>query len=417
MPFDRPDWVRRLNAMAPGVGGAAAMVSLDPDGLLAYARAATELDDFGDAAGPEGWPNTDWEAAFRKLVDSLDTEAELNVVGRLMSRHDVLRHLCTRLLLVEAHRADPSIADEAVLAPVVVTGPARSGTSILHELLAEDPQLQAPRAFEMAYPLPPPGTSDAQRIAWSEPEFDLWPDVQPEFAAVHELSARLPEECIWLLAPEFDSGFWATCTSVPSFLAWRAGTDPLPAYATHRSFLQVLQRGREPRPWVLKSPVHLSRLPALFAVYPDARVIRTHRDPVRTVTSAVSTVATGRWLRSDAVNPLDVAASVGFGFQMILNGAADQRGSLPDGQVAELHYLDFLRDPVAAIAQAYSDLGMAVAPELPDRITRYLAARPQSKFGTHRYSLADYGLDAATIRREFAPYIEAFGVVAEDEPT
>lgn len=405
MPYTRPDWVRRLNAMGPSVGGAQAMVGLDADELIRRARDATGLDDFGDPG---------WEEPFRRLVDALDTEAQFTVVGRLMSRHDVLRHLCTRLLLVDELRRDPSIAEEEVLAPIFITGPARSGTSILQELLAEDPALRAPRAYEMAQPVTSSGRTDEDRVALAEPEFDLWSDVQPEFQTVHELSARLPEECLWLMAPDFDLGFWSTCADIPSFTAWRAGTDPVAVYRYHRSFLQVLQHGQPPRTWVLKSPVHLSRLLAIFAVYPDARVIRTHRDPVRVIPSAVSTVALGRWLRSDAVDPQSVSETVTFGMQMLLNVAAEQRSSLPDGQIAELQYVDLMRDPVTAIVSTYEALGIAVSPELPNRITTYLASRPQSKFGVHHYRLEDFGLDVDGIRRDFAAYTDEFGVELED---
>jgi hypothetical protein len=394
--YTRPDWVRRLAAMGPSVGGAEHLVPLDADELIATAVRSTGLDDFG--------PPT-WEEPFRRLVAALDTEANLHVLGRLESKLDLLRHLRTRLLVVAAA---PGVADEEVVAPVFVTGPARSGTSILHELLGQDPALRAPLAWEMAHPF-----EDERAADWAECEFDLWSDIQPEFAAVHELSSRLPEECLWLLAPEFESGFWATCTDVPSFLGWRAFTDPLPGYRFHRTMLQVLQRDREPKPWALKSPVHVTRLAAIFAVYPDARVIHTHRDPIKTVPSAVSTIVAGRWLRSDAVDPKAIAGSIALGFSMMLNGAADPRIGLPEDQIADLHYLDLLRDPVGAITGAYESLGMPVAPELPDRIRAYLAARPQDKHGVHRYSAADFGLDVEEIRRTFLPYTEAFGVEHE----
>jgi hypothetical protein len=391
--------------MGEGVGGAAAMVPLDVDDLVDGARAATGLDDFG-APG--------WEEPLERLVSALETEAQLHVVGRLLSRHDLLRHLSTRLLLVEAARRDPGVADEAVVAPIVVTGAARTGTSILHELLAEDPALRAPYAYEMAYPIPRDGQGREERIAWAEPEFDLWGDVQPEFLAVHELAAHLPEECLWLMAPDFDIGFWATCVDIPSFMGWRAFTDPVPVYEYHRSFLQRLQRGDgAARTWVLKSPVHLGRLAALLAVYPDARIIRTHRDPARTVPSTVSTVAMGRWLRSDAVDPIEIAQSVTGALQMMSNAAAEQRATLPAGQVAELQYADLLRDPVAAITRAYEELQVPVAPDLGDRIVAYLDARPQTKYGVHRYRAEDYGLDVDRIRRDFAPYIEEFGIEPE----
>jgi hypothetical protein len=391
--YRRPDWVRRVVAMGPSVGGAEHLVALDADEIIATAVRSTGLDDFG--------PST-WEEPFRRLVTALDTEARLHALGRLETKHDLLRHLRTRLLVVGA--GEP----EQVVAPVFVTGPARSGTSILHELLGEDPALRAPLAWEMAQPF---AGEDGPALA--ECEFDLWADIQPEFAAVHELSSRLPEECLWLLAPEFDSGFWATCTNVPSFMAWRAGTDAVPTYEWHRRMLGTLQRGRTPRPWALKSPVHVSRLPALFAVYPDARVVLTHRDPVKTVPSSVSAVAGGRWLRSDAVDPVAIGASLQFGLGCMLNALPDVVATLPAGQVAHLHYLDLLRDPVGAITGAYESLGMPVAPELPARILAYLEARPQDKHGVHRYSAADFGLDVDEIRRAFMPYTDAFGVEHE----
>jgi hypothetical protein len=402
--FPRPEWVRRINDMAPGVGGAASLVALDADELLERAIATTGLADFGD---PE------WEEPYRRLVDGLETEARLHVVGRLMCRHDLLRHLCTRLLLVDAHLRDPALAQTPVPAPIFITGPARSGTSILQELLALDPALRGPLGYEMAYPVVPPGTSDATRLAWAECEFDLWADVHPGFAAIHSLEAGLPEECLWLVAPQFDHGFWTTNTSTPSFTAFRAMTDPRPVYECHRRFVQVLQGGR-PATWVFKSPMHLGRLPALLAVYPDARILRTHRDPAKTMPSSMSTLVHGRWTRSDHVDPAEIASSAVLGLSMMLNAIAAPDAALPPGQVAELQYLDLMRDPVAAISVAYDTLGLTMAPEVPDRIRAYLAARPQGHAGAHRYSLGDYGLDAATIRAGLAPYLDRFQVVPED---
>jgi hypothetical protein len=178
-----------------------------------------------------------------------------------------------------------------------------------------------------------------------------------------------------------------------------------------------LQPGAHARTWVLKSPVHQMRLETLFAVYPDARVIQTHRDPVRVVPSAVSTVATGRWLRSDTVDVAAVAQSVAFGMSMLLNGVAAQRsaGALPEDQIADLQYVDLLRDPASAIAATYERLGLPAGDDLPARITGYLAARPQDKHGTHRYSAADFGFDVDQLRTQFAPYTETFAV--EPEPT
>ncbi len=399
----RPDIVRRLNAMSGGTGGAAAMVPLDADEIIALAVAATGLDDFGEPT---------WEEPYRKLVEALNTEAQLNVVGRLMCRHDLVRHLCARLAVIDAHRRDPELAATPVPAPVFITGPARSGTSILQELLALDPNMRAPYAYEMAHPVVGPEVDDATRIAWAESEFDLWGDVNPGFQAVHDLDARLPEECLWLMAPEFDLGFWSTNTEVPGWMAYRAFTDTAPIYAMHKAFVQVLQGGT-PATWLFKSPVHLSRLPALLAVYPDARIIRTHRDPLKTAASTVSTLAEGRYTRTDEIDLGAIATSSVFGLTMILNGLADPAAALPEGQVAELQYLDLMADPVAAVAAVYEVLGLPMAPELPGLMTAYLVERPQGRLGAHRYSLEGYGLDPVALREQFRPYTDAFSVPYE----
>lgn len=397
--YTRPEWARRINAMAGGLD-AAAIVPLDPDDLVAQARRTTGLVDLGA---------DEWREPLERLVASLEEEAGLNVVGRLMSRHDLVRHLSTRLLLVEGRRQDPSIECEQVTAPLFITGPARSGTSILHELLAEDPAMRAPYAWEMAHPT---GDPTAAR-AWAESEFDLWSDVHPDFAAVHQLEAGLPEECLWLMAPDLDFGFWSACTRIPSFLMWRATQEQTPRYAYHRSFLQQLQRGGDRRRWVLKSPVHLGRLPALFAVYPDARVILTHRDPVKTLTSSASTLAAGRWVRSDSVDPMEIGAGSIFGAGMLLNRLAEQAPALPKGQVAHLLYPRLLSDPVGAIEAAYGTLGLEFDASMPTRIEGYLANRPQTKFGVHRYTAEMFGIDIEQIRRDLTPYTDTFGISPE----
>jgi hypothetical protein len=180
----------------------------------------------------------------------------------------------------------------------------------------------------------------------------------------------------------------------------------------HRRFVQVLQAGR-PTAWIFKSPIHMSRLPALLAVYPDARILRTHRDPVKTMASSVSTLVHGRWTRSDRVDPLEIGAMSSLGLTMMLNAAASPEAALPPGQIAEVHYLDLLADPEGTVTTALATLGVTPDESLPARIREYLTHRPQGHRGVHRYSLGEFGLDADTIRTQLAPYIDTFGVVAE----
>lgn len=402
--YERPDWVRRLNAMAPTCGGSDGVVPIVAEQLIDQARAATGIDDPGDLG------DGDWEGRLRSLIDAINA-SELHVVGRLMTRQELLRGLCTRLRVADARRRDPSIADEVIVAPVVITGPARSGTTILFELLGLDPDLRTPIASQVLHPVVAPGTSDLARVAMTEAEQELWADVQPEFDAIHELRSDLPVECITISSPSFAGSHW------PMVLTTQGSWTPDIAadLALHRAILQTVQHGQPSKSWLLKTPGYLFMLDDLLAAYPDASVIVTHRDPAKTMPSTVSTTAMVQWLRTDVVE-LDVLAElIGALFGGALNSVARRRtdGSLP-GVYGDVRFADLMRDPVNAIAGAYASIGRELTDEHRSAIVDYLAAKPRGKHGTHSYSAADWGFDADALRHDLAPYIERFDVALED---
>ena len=337
--YRRPDWVRRVNWMGDSVLGAHHLVSLDADALIEQARIATGLEDFGDFDG-------DWRARLAQLVEQIERTARLHLVGRLMTRQEILRGLITRLLLTQRHRALPAIAREPIEAPIVIAGPARSGTTILHELLWLDPAARSPLAYEALHPAPPAELSGELRAQVAECEQELWSDVQPEFAAIHELAARLPMECIAIRQPSFAGFHWPMIADLPGFVP-----DFPAAMAYHRAVLQSLQHGAPRRTWVLKTPVYLMMLDVLFASYPDANVVVTHRDPVKTLPSGLSTIAAVRWLRSDHVE-LEKLDGYGSGLLLLALMQREQAGTLP-GRVAHVQFADLMRDPVAAMERLY----------------------------------------------------------------
>ena len=401
--YRRPDWVRRVNAMGPAAGSARAVVPLEAGGLIDAVRASTGLTDPGDLG------DGDWEGRLRALVAAVDG-GDLHVVGRLMTREELLRGLRTRFLLGEQRRRDPSVADEVIDRPVVVTGPARSGTTILFELLGLDPDLRTPVAADVLHPVPPPGATGADVLAMTEPEQELWADVQPEFAAIHELRSDLPVECITICAPSFAGNHWAMVLADPG--DW--SIDITADLAFHRAVLQSVQHGRPPRRWLLKTPGWLFLLDDLLAAYPDASVIVSHRDPARTMPSTVSTTAMVQWLRTDAID-LDVLSSViGAMFGDALNTLARRRddGSLP-GTYGDVRFDRLMSDPVATIAAAYAAIGREMTDEHRTAVVRYLEAKPRGKHGTHRYTAADWGFDAGALHRDMAPYMQRFEVPVE----
>jgi hypothetical protein len=401
--YERPAWVRRLNAMGESVGGridgARKMVPIDPDALLA--QAVREIGEPQSAFGDPGW-----RGRFETLARALDA-SPLHVVGRLLTKQELLRSLRTRLQLGLAVDREPAIERERIEAPVIVTGPARSGTSILFELLSLDPTLRGPVAYEALHPLPPAWGTDA-RAAWSECEQELWADVQPEFAAIHELRSDLPVECVTLTEPCFCGPHW-------SMISQAVGVpDPERMFDFHRRMLQVLQHGAPRRNWLLKTPGHLMTLDLLFATYPDAWVVQTHRDPAKTMPSTVSTTAMVQWMRTDEID-LDLLARVIAGaFGFALNSVAERRAKhdLPD-RFVDMHFQELLRDPVVTLRAVYERMGRRFGDEHAEAIRRYLAEKPKGKFGVHQYTPEEWGFTAVGLRESLAPYIEHFRVALE----
>jgi hypothetical protein len=407
--YVRPDWVRRLNAMGDSVGGrtlgARKLVPIEPAALLE--QALRELGEPKSAFGDPGW-----RERFEKLGRALDA-SPLHLVGRLLTKQELLRSLRTRLLLAHAVDRSPAIERERIEAPVIVTGPARSGTSILFELLWLDPSLRGPIAWEALHPFPPQSAGGDARPAWSECEQELWADVQPEFAAIHELRSDLPVECVTLTAPCFCGPHW-------SMISQAAGLpDSERMFDFHRRILQVLQHGAPRRSWLLKTPGHLMTLDLLFATYPDAWVVQTHRDPAKTMPSTVSTTAMVQWLRSDEIDLTLLATTISAVFSFALNNVAERRAKhdLPD-RFVDVHFQELLRDPVGTLRAAYDRMGRRFSDEHAEAVRRYLAEKPKGKFGVHQYTPEEWGFTSAGLRQSLAPYIEHFGVAleADDSP-
>ena len=405
--YRRPDWVRRLNDMGPASGGAHRVVPLVAGHLLDHARESTGVADPGDLG------DGDWEGRLRALVESVNA-ADLHVVGRMMTRQELLRSLRTRFLMGDAWRRDPAIADEAVEAPIVVTGPARSGTTILVELLGLDPGLRTPVATDVLHPLrpPPPAPANPEVTAMTEAEQELWADVQPEFSAIHELRSDLPVECITFTTPSFAGSHWMMLLADPTAGGW--APDVQADLAFHRAVLQTVQHGRPRRRWLLKTPGWVFQLDDLLAAYPDASVILTHRDPARTMPSTVNTTAMIQWLRTDHVD-LDVLAPLLAAlFTDALEAASRRRaeGDLP-GVYGDVRFADLMADPVAAIEGAYADIGREVTAEHREAVVAYLAAKPRGKHGEHRYSASDWGFDPDRLRADLADYLARHQVPLE----
>jgi hypothetical protein len=405
----RPAWLRlanRIGERAEGLG--LRWPSFAPEALLAAARRETGLTDFGDPRFREG---------FDVLADSLDREADLSSLGRVVMRGQLVRNLATRLRVVDWAKTHPEVREERIVRPWVVLGLPRTGTTLLSFLLDLDPLNRSLLAWEADHPVPPPELAtrlDDPRIAETTERLGGSNRLMPFLPAMHPMSATLATECVTLFMLDFRSLQIETQARVPRYRAWLEQADMSPTFALHRLVLQILQSRVPTERWALKTPQYLWCLPALRAAYPDARLVWTHRDPVPVVASVAS--LNQAFYRTWSRNPDPVVTGAYWSGHM---AEAVRRGLAFDAAQADrrwchhLHYTELMKDPVGAVEALYAHFGERVSDLHRRRMETWMRDRPQSAFGRHRYDLADFSLSAEALDRAYAPYRERFGVARE----
>jgi hypothetical protein len=406
----RPLGLRAFDALGRALRAAGwPLLRLDAEALCAAARRRTGLSDFGDGAFRE---------PLGRLVASLESEARLTPFGRFVARRDLLRLLENRLRWHDTLLRHPEIGAREVRAPLFVIGLPRTGTSILHELLAQDGANRVPMTWEVMHPWPPPERASFEtdpRIARVEAHLRGIDRVLPGFQAMHPMGARLPQECVALTAHDFASMIFHTSYRVPGYQAWLERADLRGVYAGHRRWLQYLQWRCPAERWVLKSPGHLWALDALLAVYPDARIVQTHRDPLAVLASLASLITKLRGLASDAVDPHEIGADWAQRLAAGLRAASEarERAAPAAAQFLDVRFTDLVGRELEQVRRIYEHFGMDLRPEASERMRRFLAENPRDKHGRHRYSLTFAGLEADALRPAFADYQERFDVASE----
>lgn len=384
---------------------------LDVETLAAQAVDATGLDDFGEPS---------WREGLERLNGSLIEEAALTELGGQIAAGEAVMYLSNRLQVLDWHRRHPEVGSADVVPPVVIVGQGRTGTTILHDLLSQDPAARVPLTWEVDRPSPPPETATYHRDPRIEEVDTLLGATElliPGFKAMHPMGARLGQECVRITGAQFRSLIFATQYRIPTYNAWLLNeADMAPAYQWHRQLLQLLQWRHPTDRWVLKSPGHQWALGALLAEYPGAVLVQTHRDPLQVIASLGSLVAT---LRSMASDDTSVAEASREWADLVLDGLdrsvdARQDGTVDSQQVVDVQFRAFMADPFGTIAAVYDRLGYELTPVAEERMRAFLADNPRDKHGRHEYTFAATGLDPGEIRERARRYQDYFDVPSED---
>lgn len=373
--------------------------------LMTLVQRRAGLSDFGASV----------EEALNRLLRSYQEEAELSLLGRMAARWDTIRFLMNLLLLREAEKRDPAILEQAIVAPIFITGLPRSGTTFLHKLLCEDPSNRAVLCWETIFPLPAPGASAGSpdaRAARVDRQLAAFAKLAPELPKLHPITAHSPQECSEIIAHVFRSLRFDTTHHVPSYRRWMDRAGYVEAFRFHKRFLQHLQHRKAPGPWILKCPDHVFALDALREVYPDARIVVMHRDPIEVLQSVARLTEVLRKPFTRRIDRRQIGRQVSDRWAQgaaILVETAERARHAPE-PTFHVTFQHFTDDPVGCVAALYRGLGLRFDAALAARLRDAAAAQPNGGYGQNRYRLEDYGLDPDAERRRFRDYTEYFPV-------
>lgn len=379
--------------------------------LIRQAQRATGLADFGAVA---------FDEPLQRLLDACVGEAELSLVGRIALGWDVRRRLGNLLQMQQAEAAAPPIAAQNVAAPLFITGLPRSGTTFLHALLMQDPASMVPRVWQTIYPYPQPGeppAGAARRIATVDRQLRAFERLAPEFRGLHPLRATSPQECSEINAHVFASLRFDSTYHVPSYRAWLDDSGHVAAYRFHRRFLQHLQQ-QEPggARWVLKCPDHVFALEAIRAVYPDARIVFVHRDPLKVLASVARLTEVLRRPFTRRLDRAQIGRQEGVrwlqGAEAMIAADAAWPFATP---VCHIQHLDLVTDPLGTVQRLYRHFGLTLSPQAAAAISAHVQDKPNGGYGVHQYRFTDHGLDPVALRQRFSGYVQHFGITRETD--
>jgi len=380
---------------------------------------ATALDELHELvareAGSADFGPRDYLAGLRVLLQSMDFDPIFSHRGRRIAWGEVIAALTGRARAARAMAENRGFDRLDLEKPVVITGIPRTGTTALHKLMAVDPQFQGLQGWLSGAPMPRP-----PRETWeSHPLFQQAVErLNRRFAAVptqraaHDMAAEEVDECCFVLRQSFVSNLWTVVWPAASYDAWWQTQSELPAYRYLRQVLKLIGCNEPRKQWLLKNPGHIANLDLLFEVFPDARVIQTHRDPAKAVPSLCAVLMKNHPLMEDGRAQLRarlMGSRETDKWAKAVRDAEAVRGAHRD-QVIDVAHGEFHRAPMAVIRRIYAFLGLALSPEIETAMLERVAAAPEMRHGTHRYEAADFGLAEEEIRERFGAYIDRHGL-------
>jgi hypothetical protein len=389
--------------------------SYDPPG--AFRIAFDELHDVvAKETGSTDFGPGDYHPGLRVLLQSMDYDPRFSESGRRAAWGLVVGVLKGRVHAIQSMKDNPGFDTRAITNPVVITGVPRTGTTALHRLMAVDPRFQGLQTWLLDSPMPRPPietwakyTEFRKTVAVLEAQYAA----APRQRAAHFLAAEEVHECCMLLRQSFVSNILSCAWSAPTYDAWWQCQSEAPAYRYYYRCVQLIGSNEPEKRWLLKNPGHIDNLDLLFAIFPDAKVIQTHRDPAKALPSLVSLLMNlhpifeeGRAAqRAENMLAREVAK-----WSSAVRKCEKVRRDHSD-KVLDVVHADFHRDPMAVLERIYAFIGMDITGETRTAFFRRIAEKPELARGVHRYNIADYGMTEEQARAPFHDYIQRYDLL------
>lgn len=375
---------------------------LDRENLLQEARQATGLVDFGAP---------DFEEGLRLLLDTYRANG-YGEKGFERNRKRLLKILSSRLRIESALQNNPDIRKLQIRAPLYVTGLPRTGTSALLRLLSEDSNNRPLALWEALKPYPIsdslPKECDPRYLSAVEFCRKMLKGSE-KFSSVHHFSADSSEECIHLLNHTFQDVQYGAEPLMEPYGSWFHQHDLRPSYRYYADILRLLQWQRPGRRWLLKSPCHLLAIDVLAEIFPDGSFVFMHRNPAESVASYASMISL---LMSERANfsKRELGPVVLEYLAKKVERSMSARMAIEESRMADVHYHDFLADPIGEIHRIYEHFSIELSNEDRRSMVLQSHSNPPGRHGEHDYRLQDFGLSYNVVIDRFSTYIHRFDI-------
>lgn len=380
------------------------MCHLTEERVTKSAQTTTHLSDFGEE---------DFRDPLNMLIDLFNGDPNISVRGHFTAMGICFVSLINRLALKASFDHYPQFLQRPIHRPLFIVSCPRTGTTLLHKLLAQDPSARAPLLWELMFPSPPPHPDHLAtdpRLSRVTHLIQKTYEAMPELPAIHPQDPMEPDECFYLFQNSFTTFLFSIICPIPKYREWMLSIDMVPAYEYYKKQLQILQGFISGDHWILKCPQHLFFLDALLKVFPDACIVQLHRSPLKFIASACSMSATFRRAYQCRPDYKLIGQETVSDWKIATDRAMAVREKADPGQFLDIHFSELVADPIAAVKHIYQYFEYEYDGRVEGLMRQWLAGNHHHKHGKHNYRLEDYGLSAEIVNRGFKKYVDHYGI-------